>query len=182
MEMFWENGYEGTSMNDLAAVTGMAKPGLYATFGDKEAIYTKALSHYFQKLGAPLFDDMRQSDDPFRVVIRRHLANVAAASIDKSSPGGCFLVNSVVECASRPQSLDTLTRTFDTERRSAFIERFRAAKKQGELPPDCDDKALAEFFAGQSQALAVMGRAGADRKTLDRFIDVAMTVLPPERA
>ena len=43
MKLFWKQGFEGTSMNDIAAATGMAKPGLYATFGDKEAVYAKAL-------------------------------------------------------------------------------------------------------------------------------------------
>lgn len=178
MKVFWEHGFEGTSMNDIAATTGMAKPGLYATFGDKETLYARALAHYFNELGSPLLDDLVQSPDPLDVVVRRFLDVVAASVIDKTSPGGCFVVNSVVECANQPPSLEALGRAFDEQRRAAFVNRFRAAKKQGELPADADARALAEFFAGQALALAVMGRAGAGQKSLDRFIDVAMTVLP----
>jgi AcrR family transcriptional regulator len=178
MKMFWEKGFEGTSMNDLAAATGMAKPGLYATFGDKEALYTKALTHYFNELGLPLLHDLVQSPDPLDVVVRRFLDAVAASTVDKTNPGGCFVVNSVVECANRPAPLDDLARAFDAKRRAAFIDRFRTAKRQGELPADADARSLAEFFAGQALALAVMGRAGANRKSLDRFIGIAMKVIP----
>jgi AcrR family transcriptional regulator len=178
MKVFWEKGFQATSMSDLVAATGMAKPGLYATFGDKEALYSKALTHYFSELGAPLLDDLRRSSDPLPVVIRRFLETVAASVVDKSSPSGCFVVNSVVECAHHPSPLEDLARSFDAKRRAAFVERFRAAKKQGELPGDCDAKALAEFFASQALALAVMGRAGTNRRALNRIIDVAMQVIP----
>lgn len=181
MRVFWEKGFEGTSMNDLVAATGMAKPSLYATFGDKQALYTKALTHYFSELGSPLLDDLVHSPDSLVVVVRRFLRSVARVAVDRNGPGGCFVVNSVVECANRPAPLEDLARAFDAKRRAAFIGRFRAAQKRGELPADTDARALGEFFAGQALALAVMGRAGDSRKSLDRVIDVAMTVIPVER-
>ncbi|MEN8261411.1 MAG: TetR/AcrR family transcriptional regulator [Pseudomonadota bacterium] len=180
MKMFWEKGFDATSMNDLAAATGMAKPGLYANFGDKEALYTMALTHYFDELGSPLLDDLARSPDPLVVVVRRFLDAIAASVVDKTSPGGCFIVNSVIECANRPAPLENLARAFDAKRSAAFLDRFRLAKRQGELPADADARALAEFFAGQVLALAVMGRAGANRKSIDRVIDVAMKVIPAD--
>jgi AcrR family transcriptional regulator len=178
MKVFWEKGYEGTSMSDLVAATGMAKPGLYATFGDKEGIYTKALEHYFHELGSPLLDDIRQSPDAIDVVIRRFLQAIAASASDKTSPSGCFVVHSIIECASQPPALEALGRTFNEKRRETFLKRIRAAKREGALPETTNVKDLAEFYSGQVLALAVMARAGADRKSLNRFIDVAMNALP----
>lgn len=178
MKVFWQQGFEGTSMNDLVSATGMAKPGLYATFGDKETVYTKALEHYFHEFATPLLEDFAASPEPLNVVVRRFLQAIAASASDRSSPSGCFLVNSVVECASQPPALEELGRSFNENRRAAFVKRFRASQKNGELPADADARALAEFFAAQSLALAVLGRSGADRKTLERFIRVAMTALP----
>jgi len=86
IELFWEKGYEGTSMNDLVAATGMAKPGLYATFGDKEAFYAKALTHYVER-GWPLLDDLARSDAPIDVVLRGYLDGIAAAAGDRHAPG-----------------------------------------------------------------------------------------------
>lgn len=178
MQLFWEKGYEGTSMNDLVAATGMAKPGLYATFGDKEALYGKALSHYFHELGAPLIEDLTCSEEPIEVVVRRFLEKVAEGVIGKHCPKGCFVANSVVESSSGSTGLQEMARDFDAKRRAVFVRRFKKAKAAGELPAEADEKALAEFYAGQALALAVMGRAGASRKSLQRFIDTAMTVLP----
>ena len=178
MQLFWEKGYEATSMNDLVAATGMAKPGLYATFGDKEALYGKALSHYFHELGAPLVEDLLQSPEPIDQVVRRFLETVADSVRGKQCPSGCFIANSVVESSGGPTALQDMARDFDAKRRAVFVRRFKKAKAEGELPAEADEKALAEFYAGQALALAVMGRAGASRTTLQRFIDTAMTVLP----
>lgn len=180
MKLFWAKGFEGTSMNDLAVATGMAKPGLYATFGDKEALYTKALTHYFNERGSPMLEDLIQSPDRIDVVVRHFLDTVATSATDKTTPGGCFVANSIVECASHPAPLEKLARTFDGKRRAAFLDRLRTAKERGELPDDADVQALADFFSGQVLALAVMGRAGADRASLNRVIDVAMKALPAD--
>jgi AcrR family transcriptional regulator len=178
MKMFWEQGFDGTSMNDLSACTGMAKPGLYATFGDKEAVYSKALERYFEKYGLPLVDDLAASPDPLDIVVRRFLQAIAAFVVDKSWPGGCFAINSVVDCANQSPSLEGPGRAFHERRRNAFVQRFRAAQATDELPKEADPDALGEFFAGQVLALGVMGSGGADLKALNQLIDVAMTALP----
>jgi AcrR family transcriptional regulator len=177
MRLFWEKGYDATSMNDLVSTTGMAKPGLYANFGDKEELYTKALDYYFNTLGKPIIDDLVHSTDPTEVVIKRLLDNITRFVIDKSNPTGCFVVNSMVECANKPKALEELARRFDAERRKAFVTRFQNAAKNNELPTNADPEALAEFFAAQILALAVMGRGGANQENLDRFINIAMSVL-----
>ncbi len=178
MKLFWEQGFKGTSMNDLAIQTGMAKPGLYATFGDKETLYTKALGHYFYNLGMPILDDFLHAPDPLKVALRHFLEIIAEATNGTKNPYGCFVVKSVVECAHQPDALKKLGQGFDMERRQVFIKRFQRAQESGDLPQTVDAKALAEFFSGQSLALAVMNAAGKDQAALNSFIDVAMTVLP----
>lgn len=164
-------------MNDLACATGMAKPGLYATFGDKEALYAKALTRYFEQ-SAPVFDEIFDSPGPLKGFLRRYLETIAASLSKKNCPRGCFMVNSMVDCANQPASLESISRDQHKQRQTAILKRVREAQTQGELPADADPKALADFFAGQSLALGVMARGGADKKALQSFIDVAMTVLP----
>lgn len=178
MKVFWEKGYDGTSMNDLVAATGMAKPGLYAAFGDKENLYTKALSHYFNDLGSPLMNDLCTSTDPLKAVLLRFFNKITEATMGREYPSGCFVVNSIVECCARPPALEALGRSFDEQRRTVFHKRFQAALENGELPPEADATALADFYSAQVLALAVMGRAGTDRDTINRFITVVMSVLP----
>ncbi|TQV75826.1 TetR/AcrR family transcriptional regulator [Denitrobaculum tricleocarpae] len=177
MALFWEQGFEGTSMNDLASATGMAKPGLYATFGDKEALYAKAITRYFDQ-SEPVFDEIFNTPGPVKDFLRRYLETIAASLNKEDCPSGCFMVNSMIDCASQPSSLESLGRDFHKKRQAALLKRVREAQKQGELSDETDPKALADFFAGQSLALGVMARSGADKKALQSFIDVAMTVLP----
>ena len=177
-QAFWKNGFDGTSMNDLANATGMAKPGLYATFGDKEALYAKALTNYVDALGVPMFEGLVNPTDRIEIVIRRYLEQVAAAALDRDCPGGCFVVNSLIECAHRGGPLEDLARSVDRKRRDILVRLMRKAIKNGELQEGSDPRALAEFYGAQTLALAVMARSGGKKKALDRMIDVAMTALP----
>ena len=170
-------------MSDLVAATGMPKPSLYATFGDKETLFGKALSRYFRDSGASMMDDLAHSGDDLRTVVRRFLSAVADATTDECTPRGCFVINSVNDCVNHPDALEALIRSIEAERRGAFKHRFRVAQEKGELPDTVDPDTLAEFFAGQVVALAVMGRAGSDRETLGKLIDIAVGVIPdPQEA
>ncbi|MEX3011017.1 TetR/AcrR family transcriptional regulator [Hoeflea sp. TYP-13] len=182
MKVFWERGFEGTSMNDLSTMTGMAKPGLYANFGDKEAIYAKAMERYCSAYAGPMLEDLLRSDDSLEITVRRFLDGVVVSATDTMGPKGCFVANNLVECAGKPPSLEALGRYVDEQRQKALAARFQAARQKGELPEDADIKSLAEFYSGQALALAVMARAGAPWTTLYRFVDTAMTLLPAVEA
>lgn len=167
-------------MNDLATATGMAKPGLYDCFGDKNALYARALKLYFQEYGDPGLDDVRTSGDPLANVLRRFLENVAKAAGNPECPGGCFVVNSTIACTQTSGKVHELTQEIIRYRSEILTERILAAKENDELPKEADHEALATYFAGQATAIAVMAREGADAHKLQQFIDIAMRVLPGE--
>jgi len=177
-KVFWEQGYEGASLGDLTAASGMAKPGLYATFGDKETMFAKALTHYYASRWAARMADFVAAPGRLREVLQRFFVNLVEMARDPNSPSGCFVVNSLADSGSMPAGLVALSREFDRRRRDAFRERFRAARDAGELPPHIGVEALADFFAGQVLALAVMVRADTEFDTVMRTIDVALSVLP----
>ncbi|MGO1117955.1 TetR/AcrR family transcriptional regulator [Rhodovibrionaceae bacterium A322] len=178
MKLFWEKGYKGTSFNDLVQATGMAKPGLYATFGDKQQLYEKALTYYFEDLGSPLLEDMAHSSDDLKTAVRKFLEAVIRNSRKVNNPNGCFVVNSLLECADGPEDMAGLARKFDQQRRDVFVTRFLSAQKNHELPASSDPIALADFFASQSLSLAVMSRAGNSRETIDHVLETALSLLP----
>ena len=47
--VFWNRGFEHTSLDDLCAATGLGRSSLYAAFGDKRALYLKALARYEER-------------------------------------------------------------------------------------------------------------------------------------
>ncbi len=175
--IFWQKGYDGTSMADLVQATGMAKPGLYSTFGDKETLYAKALDKYFSEGSMTLINELLNSKLPPKEAVRVFLTTIADGMFDETTPSGCFLTNCVVECESEIPKLEKIGRKYNEMRRRAFITYFQKAKADGKLSVNADTEALAEFYSGQALTLAVLDKAGTDRESMNRFIDTAMSVL-----
>lgn len=178
MKLFWEKGYEGTSMSDLVEATGMAKPGLYATFGDKEELYLKSLDHYFESAGRKLYNDLSDSDVPVSDALLAFYETIINSMHQEDGPRGCLMVNTLIESAHKDEKLNALAQSINDQRNNAFTKRFERAKQAGEIPGDADIEALTDFFSGQTLAIGVMGRAYASREAMHRLVQIAMKTLP----
>lgn len=178
MLVFWQKGYEGTSMNDLVQATGMAKPGLYATFGDKEALYTKALTYYHVSKAEPVLSAFERTTEPLRGQIQSYLEQMADQIAHATTPQACFVVNSVTECRGEFSPLKEAAIALNRRRVEALTRGFELAKARGEIPVEADCEQLAEFFSGQTAALSVMGQTNGDRQTMQKVIEMAMTAWP----
>jgi TetR/AcrR family transcriptional repressor of nem operon len=113
MQRFWNNGYEATSMRDLADHTGMTTPSLYNAFGDKRAIYRLVLDRYV-RLALETCSVIFEGDDPPLRALERYfdatLEEVLADRLHK----GCFVVNTALEVAPHDQDFrDVVTKVFD---------------------------------------------------------------------
>ncbi len=177
MRTFWEKGFAGTSMSDLVVSTGMAKPGLYANFGDKEDIYKKALEHYYEKLASPLIDELLASNGPLETALRRYFFKLAHSVIDNAHPKGCFIINSGFDCAEAGPGLKELSRSLNSARREALKTLLGRAQARGELSKEANTNALADFFSAQAAALASQAQSGASEKELKAMVEVALSVL-----
>ena len=176
-DSFWKTGYAGTSLDDIAAATGMNRPSLYAAFGDKHALYLEALAGYWELAFADMTEalaaDLALSDALMRVYD-------GALSIYFSGDGlprGCFVlgtaVTEAVEDAEIRKSLAAGFQRFD----SAFEARFRAAQEKGELQRDGDPAALAVLATATMHTIAIRARTGATRAELQELARKAITVL-----
>lgn len=180
IKVFWTKGFEGTSLTDLVEATGMAKPSLYATFGDKEAIYTKALTRYMEGVGDDVLDALGQDGRPIQTVMRGYLEEVADRATDTTGPCGCFVVNSIVDAENLPDETKRLMDLAKRKRAEILIRAFDAAKARGDLPDTASSAALADYFWGQTLAIALLARSGESRQAIGHFVDLALAVLGPE--
>src|SRR5580693_4262657 len=135
---FWRTGYSGTSLDSIAAATGMNPPSLYAAFGNKRAIYLEALSRYWEISLAATREALAE-DRPLGESLM--LAYEAAMSIyfsGKGSARGCFVIGTAVteagEDAAIRSSVAAGLRMIDAD----FEARFRTAYERGELKQDAD--------------------------------------------
>jgi TetR/AcrR family transcriptional regulator, copper-responsive repressor len=176
-EAFWKTGYSGTSLDSIAAATGMNPPSLYAAFGNKHAIYLEALARYWEISQAANREALAE-DRPLGESLM--LAYEAALSIYFSGKGnarGCFVVGTAVTEASEDtavrNSVAAGLRMIDAD----FEARFRTAVERGELKPDADPAALAVLASATMHTIAIRARAGARRAELREIARKAVNVI-----
>jgi TetR/AcrR family transcriptional repressor of nem operon len=176
MRVFWERGYEATSIQDLVAATGLNRGSLYATFIDKKQFFLAVLAHYADRVGRPMMVEL--TDPNPRQAIEGMFAAILHRTSDPTQPRGCLITNTALEC---PGSGDEINRTISTwisHHESAVYQVLLRAQATGDLPQTQDCRALARFFVGVAQGLNVMHKAMADPAALQDMTHIAMQVWP----
>ncbi len=177
MLMFWRKGYDATSMSDLVGATGMAKPGLYATFGDKQAIYKKALENYGAFRGRPLAAKLLSSKGQAKEALREFFFTVVNVMCEDNVPDGCFLADTLVKSENEEPEITELAKRMHEMRRQHFEDFLRNAQKNGNLDEKHDVVMLADYFVAQVLTITVLHKTGSDKETLHKFIDTVMKIL-----
>src|SRR5215467_10729184 len=96
MELFWRKGYEGTSLSDLTDTLGITRPSLYAAFGNKEALFRRALERY--ETNIVTYRQKALNATSAHDVARELLVGAANVFGDKKTPAGCLNVQSALAC------------------------------------------------------------------------------------
>jgi TetR/AcrR family transcriptional regulator, transcriptional repressor for nem operon len=173
MRLFWERGYEATSMQDLVERTGVHKRSLYDTFGDKHTLYVRSLDRYLEAAEAQQLAIMRTVEGP-RAALRALLEIVIPA---KDRPRGCFAVNAATETAPADPDVDRrLTATFATSERLVRTL-VTEAQRAGEIAPGRDPEALVAGLHNGWIGLRVRARAGLSAARVREEIDRLMALL-----
>lgn len=177
--VFWKNGYEGASMNDLVEATGMNKPSLYAAFGDKESLYLKALERY----GSQVADSQKRTLDSHPDIWKalESLLRVSATALTHPGlPGGCLVVTGLADCgtSAMPAQPESALRAALASSESAIRDRLKRARAEGALPPSVDPAGLASLVASVLAGMGIQAKAGATRKALETSIDAIVALWP----
>ncbi len=156
-ETFWKHGYAGTSMDQLAAASGLHKPSLYGAFGDKRRLYLETLDRYLaearEAFGAALLL-------PKLADVLDEIAERSIELFTRSGPNGCFMLTTAVPEASGDPEIMAAVRAAMDELDQALASRFRQAIRAGELSEDADPEALAMIVASHHYDLSGRARAG----------------------
>ncbi|RSV33712.1 TetR/AcrR family transcriptional regulator [Sphingomonas sp. ABOLH] len=174
--VFWSKGYEGASMADLTEAMGITKPSLYAAFGNKEALFHKALDLY----EAEKLEYMRKAlEQPTaRAVVEHLLRGAIDAQMSSCDPKGCLGVISMSACGAEAESIkaDVMQRRASSQ--AALVERFEQAKREGDLPEHVDIAGLTGYLFAIFQGMAVQAGSGATRADLERVVATSLMMWP----
>ena len=178
IRLFWERGYEGTSIKDLIDAMGMTPPSVYAAFGSKEALYDRVLDRYATTFGQMLLRELFAEPDLKRA-ISALVRDWARLLTGQAHPKGCMI--SLGMPAHSPDQVE-IARSLANRRaatRKLFLDRLEAGRDQ--LPAGTDLTALANYLATVIAGMSMLARDGLTTADLMAVADVAVAVWP-ERA
>ena len=174
--LFWRHGYEGTSLSALSSAMRINMPSLYAAFGNKEALFRKALDRYLQKPASYLPNALKEP------TARRAAEKLFRGAIDMvmhpQHPDGCLLVQGALVAGPDAAWVRRELGKRRASAEAAIRKRLDRAVQQGDLPRRVDTRKLARYLATVIWGMSVQAAGGASRAELKAIADVAMRSWP----
>lgn len=174
--VFWRKGYEGASYADLTKATGVERPALYSAFGNKEALFRKALDRYYERY-------LDYVPEALRLPTAREVAaHILFSAVDLHTRypdhAGCLGINGVLAGSDEAEPVRQALIEARADGEAQIRERFERAKAEGDLPEASDPEALAAFVVAVGHGLAVQAKAGFSRRKLEAVAKQALSAWP----
>ena len=176
LEVFWSKGYEGASLTDLTEAMGITRPSLYAAFGNKEALFRKALDLYEQEKMA--YVGRALGEPSARRVAETMLRGAVETACNCDGAHGCLRVISSVACGPAAQSIHDEVIERSNQGKRALVARFEQARAEGDLPSSVDPEGLTRVLVSFLQGISVQANQGATREELDGLVETALSLWP----
>lgn len=161
MGVFWDKGYEATSVADLLRATGLHKGSLYQTFGDKKKLFIACLENYQEQMFQVNKQIIESESDPI-VGLKKALKEMLTLSCTQSECGnkGCMAVNTLVETAPHDEEIRTVLKSNEEKLQMFMISLLEKAEKehgyQLKLPPEIMFGMIMTFMCGLSSVIKNM--------------------------
>ncbi|SER33094.1 TetR/AcrR family transcriptional regulator [Microlunatus flavus] len=175
VEVFWRQGYEGTSLGDLTEAMGIGKPSLYAAFGNKETLFAKALARYTE--GPAAYAAAAFSQPTAKDVIRAFLQGAVLATTQPARPAGCLGVQGALATSGTAQQPHDLLVEWRNGARTDLARRLRRARDEGDLAEDQDPERLAAYLTTVTFGIAVQAASGMGADELHAVAEEALAGL-----
>jgi len=174
---FWDAGYAATSLDALSEATGMNRPSLYGAFGDKRALYLKALETY-RALGRAAAAEALGGEHKLREALRRAYRSALDIYLSgESGPRGCFLIGTAVTESVNDPAVRSALAAGLREIDDAIEARIRRAQDEGELAAAVDPAERARLASAVLHTLSLRARAGETRAALERTVEAGVALL-----
>ncbi len=166
IQCFWANGYEATSVRDLASEMGITGASLYNAFGDKRALYRRALDKYIEgDLGERA--QRLQNIHPPRELIGAFFEEIIECSLGDKQRKGCMLVNSALELAPHDREFQKVIAGVLVEGEKFFRRLIGAGQKDGTIATSQPADDLARLLLGVFLSIRVLARVRPERELLE---------------
>jgi AcrR family transcriptional regulator len=173
-DVFWQKGFQGTSLDDITAATGLAKPSLYAAFGDKNALFLKVLDRYHARIVANAERILNEGPSA-RDAIERWLKGFVPFCSGIKGSRGCLSVNTGADGVSDQKEIRKRIERFNRKLEELLRNRLHADRAQFSetFDPDAAAHTIMAIYLG----LMVLAKEAPDAARVRATLDQAMKLL-----
>jgi AcrR family transcriptional regulator len=176
--VFWRKGYEGASYADLVEAAGVERPALYSAFGNKEALFRRALARY-DELYLDYIPEALELPTA-REVVTHILRKAVEHNTRFADRTGCLGINGAVAASDDAEPIRQALAEFRAAGRERLRERLKRAKAEGDLAEMARPDALAAFVMTVVQGIAVQAKGGMSRELLEAVAEQALACWPAD--
>jgi AcrR family transcriptional regulator len=172
MRIFWEKSYEGATMADLTEAMGINRSSIYAAFGDKEALFRRAVSRYSQGRMAYMKEALALPS--LREVVTGLINETVAFLSTPGNPRGCLSIQGALACGTDAEAAKQVMIECRKGSEAALKMRLQLAQSKGELPPEIQPADFARYLSSIMAGLGVQAASGATRAELRRVAEIVL--------
>lgn len=172
MLLFWERGYEGSSMADLTQAMGLNPSSIYAAFGDKHALFQLVVKRYMEMRAQ--YAGKALEEPTLEKVVRALFENTVAFLTTPGHPPTCMTLAGAVGCSQEATPARDLMTEIRKQNQVALRERLLKARKSGELPKDIDLDDFARYLSTIIAGLSIQAANGSTKAELKRTAKMAL--------
>ena len=176
MRVFWEKGYEGASLTDLTEAMGINRPSLYAAFGDKEALFLKAMARYAE--GPAEYLRTALAAPTARLVVEALVNGAVELLGNSANPRGCLSINGALAAGHDTERIKSALVQWRKQGEAEIRKRLKRAQSEGDLPANLDAGDITRYIATILNGLGVQASNGASKAQMARVAQMALQTLP----
>ena len=177
MELFWERGYQNTSMREIAEHLGLSRSSIYATFGDKHTLFVETLRRYGAKCRAPGLSDLGTAPSPRAALLRVFELAIADADAARQRDH-CLLINTAMQLMYSDPEVTMVVESAFLEMENSFRSTIERAAAAGEVTATVDVVQTARSLLSIYLGLCVLIRSGARNEVLQAVTHQVEAMLP----
>jgi TetR/AcrR family transcriptional repressor of nem operon len=176
MNLFWDNGYCNTSLQQLSAGMDMRPGSLYAAFKNKRALFLEALQLYFER-SSKAFNQRLNSQPSAIASLHYFFVQLVADLAQDVSGRGCLMINTATELADHDEEIRVMLDEMFARHEQSLLENLQQAQSEGDLAADKDPRALAQFLLMTVRGMRVYSQTRHSRAEFQQLADTALTTL-----
>jgi TetR/AcrR family transcriptional regulator, transcriptional repressor for nem operon len=173
--LFWQKGYEATSMSDLLQAMNISRSSMYETFIDKEHLYLQSIEHY-KRLGNDKRSRLTNASSA-REGIRAYFEKHIDGAFNPSSPRGCLITNAIAALDAPDEQIREIVQQRFEDLGEAFYQLLQKGQESGEIAADRDIRTLSYLLLNLNHGINIAAKVDPDRTHAEQMVESVIRML-----